>query len=337
MAHQCHERGQSPNRLQQLTRRSEMEHARSRPARMLRTETRSARALGAAGMSTWTYNGTTAARRRMAALQCGVGTSVSGVTMCRLLPNDGGAFDDVWRKRLCAVALAVLAAHGLVVVEMQRAMISDTAMTRPRVLNVEFSMQDVIPQSPGVAQQPTALPQENAARPTLLRPRTSLPTRSLNDAKAHSSVSEPRRTMPSAGITRAKPRSPTPAPAFAQSSTDTAVVQTTGPSTVAPSSPPPAAEPLTEPGFGAAYLHNPAPAYPAVAQQRGWQGTVLLRVHVLANGRADHVALLSTSGHPSLDDAAAEAVAGWSFVPASRGAQTIDGWVQVPIDFKLGT
>ena len=89
--------------------------------------------------------------------------------------------------------------------------------------------------------------------------------------------------------------------------------------------------------FGAAYLHNPAPAYPAVALQRGWQGTVLLKVHVLANGRADHVALVSTSGHPSLDDAAAEAVADWSFVPARRGTQAIDGWVQVPIDFKLGT
>jgi len=143
--------------------------------------------------------------------------------------------------------------------------------------------------------------------------------------------------MPSTDVTRAKPPSPTPAPALAQSSTDTAVAQTPGPSTVAPPSPPPVAGPLIEPGFGAAYLHNPAPAYPAVALQRGWQGTVLLKVHVLANGRADHVALMSTSGHPSLDDAATVAVADWSFVPAHRGAQAIDGWVQVPIDFKLGT
>src|SRR5471032_405990 len=288
-------------------------------------------------MSTWTCNGMAATRRRMAALQCAVSTSTGGVTMCRLLPRDSGAFGEVRRKRLCVVVLAVLAAHGLVLVEMQRAMMSDTAMTRPHVLDVEFSMQDVIPQSPGVMRQPAALSQENAARPTSPRPRTSLPTRSLNDAKAHRSVSEPRRAMPSADVTRAKPPSPTPAPAPAQSSTDTSVVQTPGPSTVAPPSPPPVAEPLTEPGFGAAYLHNPAPAYPAVALQRGWQGTVLLKVHVLANGRADHVALVSTSGHPSLDDAATEAVADWSFVPARRGTQAIDVWVQVPIDFKLGT
>ncbi|CAN7782373.1 energy transducer TonB [Caballeronia sp. LjRoot34] len=288
-------------------------------------------------MSAWTSNGTIAARRRMAALQCATGTSASGVTMCRPLPQDSGLICEVRQKRLCLVVLAVLVAHGLAVVEMRRAMMSDTAMTRPRVLDVEFSMQDVIPQSPSVAQQPAILPHENAARPALVRPRTPSPTRSPNDAKAHRSMSEPRRAMPSADVTRAKPASPTPAPAFAQSSTDTAVAQTPVPSTVAPPSPPPVAEPLTEPGFGAAYLHNPAPAYPAVALQRGWQGTVLLKVHVLANGRADHVALLSTSGHPSLDDAAAVAVADWSFVPARRGAQAIDGWVQVPIDFKLGT
>jgi protein TonB len=94
---------------------------------------------------------------------------------------------------------------------------------------------------------------------------------------------------------------------------------------------------VTEPDFGAAYLHNPAPAYPAVALQRGWQGTVFLKVHVLANGHPDHIVLASSSGHESLDDAATEAVANWSFVPARCGEQAIDGWVRVPIDFKLGT
>lgn len=99
----------------------------------------------------------------------------------------------------------------------------------------------------------------------------------------------------------------------------------------------PAQEPLTEPSFGAAYLRNPPPTYPGVAQQRGWQGTVLLKVHVLASGRPDHVGLASSSGHDSLDDAALEAVTNWRFAPARRGDQAIDGWVQVPIEFKLGT
>jgi len=272
----------------------------------------------------------------MAAMQCAVGTPASGVTMCGLLPRDSRAFGEVRHKRLCAMVLAVLAAHGLVVVGVQRAMMSDTAIAKPRALDVEFSMQDAIPLSPGVAQQPAVHAQENAARPASLKPRTPLPARSFRDANALR-MSEPRRTLPSAAATRAKPPSPTPAPALPQPSTGAAVAPTPGSSTVEPQSLPPVAEPLTEPGFGAAYLHNPAPAYPAVALERGWQGTVLLKVHVLANGRADHVALVSTSGHPPLDDAAAQAVTEWSFVPARRGAQAIDGWVQVPIDFKLGT
>ena len=341
MAQHCHERGQSPSRGQQRTRSIEPEPL-SRNMHALDRHTccvlkRDLQEHGAAAMSAWTCNGTAAAMRRMAALQCAVGTSANGVTTCRLPPRDNHASSEVRRKRLCAVVLAVLVAHGLLVVEMHRAMMRDTTITQPRVLDIQFRMQDLIPQSPGVAQQPAALPQENAARPAVMRPRTPSSAHSPNDAKARRHVSEPQRAMPSADVARPKPSSATHAPVLAQSSTDNAVAQTLVPSTVAPPSAPPLAQPLTEPSFGAAYLHNPAPVYPAVALQRGWQGTVLLKVHVLTNGRPDRVALLSTSGHSSLDDAAAEAVADWSFVPARRGAQTVDGWVQVPIDFKLGS
>ncbi|MEE2494145.1 energy transducer TonB, partial [Pseudomonas aeruginosa] len=37
----------------------------------------------------------------------------------------------------------------------------------------------------------------------------------------------------------------------------------------------------------------------------------------------------------SLDQAAVKAVKRWSFVPAKRGDKAEDGWVSVPIDFKL--
>ena len=43
---------------------------------------------------------------------------------------------------------------------------------------------------------------------------------------------------------------------------------------------------LPAPGSSAnaAYLKTPAPDSPSLAQRRGWEGTVLLRVHVLASG-----------------------------------------------------
>jgi protein TonB len=97
---------------------------------------------------------------------------------------------------------------------------------------------------------------------------------------------------------------------------------------------PPAHDPDTAPLFDAAYLHNPAPEYPAIALQRRWEGTVLLNVHVLANGSAREVTVIASSGHDSLDAAAMQAVADWHFVPAHRAGQAIDAWVKVPLIFK---
>lgn len=98
---------------------------------------------------------------------------------------------------------------------------------------------------------------------------------------------------------------------------------------------PPAPKPVTPPSAGAGYLHNPAPEYPSVAMRRGWEGTVLLRVHVLASGQPGEIQVQKTSGHEQLDDAALAAVKRWSFVPAKQGDVAQDGWVSVPIDFKI--
>lgn len=103
-----------------------------------------------------------------------------------------------------------------------------------------------------------------------------------------------------------------------------------------PPAPAPAPEPIATPPVGnAAYLHNPAPRYPEAAQEEGWEGRVVLRVHVDAAGRPVSVDLHSSSGHDMLDKAALAAVRRWTFVPAKRGSTPIDGWVDVPLDFRL--
>jgi protein TonB len=94
-------------------------------------------------------------------------------------------------------------------------------------------------------------------------------------------------------------------------------------------------EPVTEPRGFAGYKNNPVPAYPAVAQRRGIEGTVLLRVHVLASGLPDDVKISKSSGQQILDEAAVKAVLSWTFDPAKRGKTPIDGTVSVPIIFKL--
>ncbi|CAL1241177.1 energy transducer TonB [Candidatus Methylocalor cossyra] len=85
----------------------------------------------------------------------------------------------------------------------------------------------------------------------------------------------------------------------------------------------------------AAYGHNPKPEYPAVARQRHWEGRVVLRVKVLADGRCGHVEVHQSSGHEVLDESALEAVRNWRFIPAKRAGQPVESWVNVPINFNL--
>jgi protein TonB len=99
--------------------------------------------------------------------------------------------------------------------------------------------------------------------------------------------------------------------------------------------PPPPPEPLTAAIGRAGYLNNPPPSYPPLAARQHWEGTVVLHIRVLANGRAEAVEIQKSSGHEALDDEAVKTVRTWSFVPSKRGETPIDGWATVPIEFKL--
>lgn len=83
------------------------------------------------------------------------------------------------------------------------------------------------------------------------------------------------------------------------------------------------------------YLRNPAPVYPRLARQQGYQGTVLLEIEVSASGRCGRVLVVSSSGHPVLDQAAVEGVRKWVFRPAQRFQQPIAFWVEIPVTFRL--
>lgn len=77
------------------------------------------------------------------------------------------------------------------------------------------------------------------------------------------------------------------------------------------------------------------PSYPATPRRLGIQGTTLLRVHVLADGRIGNVLVEKSAGHPELDDAATDAVKRWRFDPARRGSDAVAMWVLLPVEFKL--
>lgn len=94
-------------------------------------------------------------------------------------------------------------------------------------------------------------------------------------------------------------------------------------------------EPFSVASFNANYGSNPKPKYPSMARSRGWQGEVLLRVSVSAEGFSDEVAVHRGSGHEVLDESAVEAVEKWRFIPARRGDTPVASSVIVPIIFTL--
>lgn len=93
--------------------------------------------------------------------------------------------------------------------------------------------------------------------------------------------------------------------------------------------------PVTEANGYAGYLSNPAPEYPEQALERGWEGSVILRVKVLPNGSPDSVTVKQSSGKKLLDSAAVRTVKQWKFSPALKGKTPVEGWVDVPIHYQL--
>lgn len=142
-------------------------------------------------------------------------------------------------------------------------------------------------------------------------------------------------------VRQAPPEPPPPTPVVTRAAPAESAPAVAAPA-VAPPPPPPvapkvvAAPTTTVPRFDAAYLTNPKPAYPAYARRRGEEGTVRLKVLVTADGRASKVELDQSSGFGALDRAALEAVQDWRFVPARRGDQAVEAWVQIPVVFRLG-
>ncbi|MFM0735384.1 energy transducer TonB [Paraburkholderia sediminicola] len=213
-----------------------------------------------------------------------------------------------------AAALLILALHAAFMLVARHGHVEPLGPVvppKPLPMTVELTRPPVpLPQA---RQVPPPTPQPVKQQPQLPRPLTRAP------------ASKP---APAVGpLVTPSPQTTTPA--------DTATAHIPAPVAPAPAAPPaPVAE--TAPIGNAAYLHNPAPDYPPIAQDQGWEGRVLLRVHVLPNGKPDSVDIRISSGRKMLDDAAVAAVRRWSFVPAKRGEEAVDGWVNVPIDFKLG-
>ncbi|WKV51574.1 energy transducer TonB [Dickeya fangzhongdai] len=237
-----------------------------------------------------------------------------------------GRRSETWLTLTLALAL-----HAAVLAPLALRPSPTLVPPRPLPVTIEFAAApaeatpttDSAPVEPPPVVEPPPAIEPTVDEQALTPPPAPQPTR-INETAA---LKTPKPVKPIAKKP-SPPRQPaTPAPQSAPVSTATAV----------PAATPAAAAPVTPPSASAAYLRNPPPAYPDVAINRGWEGTVLLNVQVRPDGKVQTIRLQRSSGHPALDDAAREAVQHWSFVPARRGDQPESGWVVVPVDFTLNS
>ncbi|MBL1264902.1 energy transducer TonB [Methylomicrobium sp. RS1] len=241
------------------------------------------------------------------------------------LSQDGGSVNgDSLHRQLIFIFLGVLLVHGVLIAYLQRTPVTETP-AEPLVMAVEL----------------LTAPAPQAAKPAPLAPPVEQPKPQPKPVKPKKAPVPPKKPQ----VVRKPVTAPPEPKAVPAAKAETAVsVPTPAPTAMAtrpqppvPAAPPaqPKAEPFTEANYRANYKSNPKPEYPRLAKSRGWQGRVLLRVQVTAEGRSAAVSVQQSSGHELLDEAAVEAVRNWTFIPAKRGDTPVASAVTVPIQFKL--
>lgn len=226
------------------------------------------------------------------------------------------------RREAALLGIFALALHGAVIYWINSTPTPALPVVPPEIppMTIEFSQPaPPVVKTPPPAPEPVVQPEEPP--PPVVDELASKPA-------PPKPVPKPKPTP----VVKKTPPKPVPKPAVQPAPPPQPVA---APAPPAPPKPAPAPEPVTPASANAGYLNNPAPQYPALAMRRNWEGTVLLRVHVLANGKPGDVQIQKSSGRSQLDDAALAAVKRWSFAPAKQGNQPVDGYVSVPIDFKL--
>lgn len=83
------------------------------------------------------------------------------------------------------------------------------------------------------------------------------------------------------------------------------------------------------------YKKNSLPAYPVIAQRRGYQGIVELMVLVSEKGKISSLKIFKSSGYNSLDRQAVKTVKHWFFEPGKNNGIPQEMWVKIPVKFEL--
>ena len=80
---------------------------------------------------------------------------------------------------------------------------------------------------------------------------------------------------------------------------------------------------------------NRMPVYPAAAGRRGEEGSVEMLVQIAADGSVTSVEIATSSGYPTLDKTAHDAVAHWHFRPAMQNGVAVPTQMMQVFNFKI--
>jgi|HigsolmetaAR203D_1030402.scaffolds.fasta_scaffold00209_4 protein TonB len=121
-----------------------------------------------------------------------------------------------------------------------------------------------------------------------------------------------------------------PATAITQTTTERPPAQPPIQAAPAPKGPPPT-QPRVDP------RRPPTkPEYPAASRRAGEEGTVVLELYILPNGRVGEARVQKSSGFPRLDEAAVrEAKRSWRFIPGTENGQPVAMWYATKVTFNL--
>jgi periplasmic protein TonB len=91
---------------------------------------------------------------------------------------------------------------------------------------------------------------------------------------------------------------------------------------------------IVEPALDPRYPFT-EPEYPVSEIRQGHEGTVLLSLQILPNGRVGDVRIEQSSGYLKLDDSAAKEARKWRMKPGTSDGSAMAMWKKVPIKFQL--
>lgn len=254
-----------------------------------------------------------------------------------------------------AVVAAVLALHGAALWALQNGLVeraTPPALALPRVITAQLIAAAASAPAAKPAEPPKRVAPPSAEPPAPVAAPKPVPRKVAPEpprAKAMPPQHKPviRRPVPPPPAPVAPeppqpvargPVNPQPAPANtapAPTAATSAPATTASAATATAAAPAPAPRTVL-PSSSAAYLNNTPPPYPTLARRLGESGTVVVRVLIGTNGRAEKAQIEKSSGYERLDQAALETARDrWRYVPGTRNGVPEAMWFKVPIKFVL--